>query len=221
MASATALTAILATHVLAMAAVPLARCVLARLQAAKETVTFAANSACQRELALQVEVEEETEEAAAAAAVVVAAMEAALPDMWPAMMNVCPVAASVAIMATTAMLDKHVQLISNAGSALEAAAAAAAAVLVVTAVTANLHPPATPSRATGLVVLRVLKPATASRQTPSQLLLPPSQTPLADPAATTTPPTPSLPPALVIASPALPITARPSLLMLALLSLLT
>lgn len=121
-----------------MAAVLLGRCVPAILQAAKETVTFAASFACQRELVLQ-------EVAAAAVEVVEAAMEAALPDMRPATTNVCPLAASAATMATTAMLDKHVQRISSASSVEEEVAAAAA--LVVTAATTNLHPLATPSQA--------------------------------------------------------------------------
>jgi hypothetical protein len=198
-----------------MAAVLLGKFAPASLQAAKETVTFAASFACQRELALQEEAEEEMEEVVAGAA-----MEAALPDMRPVMTHVCPVAAFAVTMATTAMLDKHVPLISSASSALEAVVVAAA-VLVVTAATTNLHPLATPSRAKDLVVLRVIKPATASHRTLSQLLLPPSQTPLADPAAMTTPPIPSLLPPRIIASPALPIPARPSLLMLALPLLLT
>lgn len=196
-----------------MAAVLLGKFALASLQAAMETVTFAASFACQRELALREEVEEEMEEAVAVAE---AAMEAALLDMRPVMTNVCPVAAFAATMATTAMLDKHVPLISSAGSALEAAAD-----LVVTAVTTNLHPLATPSRPKGLVVLQAIKPATASHRTLSQLLLLPSQTPLADPAAMTTPPIPSLLPPRMMASPALLIPARPSLLMLALRPLLT
>lgn len=200
-----------------MAAVLLGKFARASLQAAKETVTFAASFACPRELVLQEE--EEVVEEVVVAVVAEAAMEAALPDMWPVMTNACPLAVSAATMATTAMLDKHAQLISSANLVAEVVVAAEA--LVVTAATTNLHPLATLSRAKGLVVLQAIKPATASHQTLNQRMLPPSQTPLADPAARTILLILSLLSPLVIAGPALPITARPSLPMLALPSLLT
>ncbi|GFP53690.1 hypothetical protein TASIC1_0003006800 [Trichoderma asperellum] len=127
-----------------MAAVLLGKFARASLQAAKETVTFAASFACPRELVLQEE-EEEVVEEVVVAVVAEAVMEAALPDMWPVMTNACPLAVSAATMATTAMLDKHAQLISSANLVAEVVVAAEA--LVVTAATTNLHPLATLSRA--------------------------------------------------------------------------